>query len=388
MSDKQSKHLLLLRNGVFMSKQNINMGKYELFSGVYTGDIFEKVFKEELKEFEVGRFSFKGLRLSGLMLKSTVIANLCFGFFVIYHACTRHWLRKRYDYVITYDPFAAGLLGLLVSRLLRIRLICEVNGNYGERKTWMDGNKWLGALKFRYCRWMIPFVINRTFATKLLYAAQLHPFGSKIRADNIHVFHEFTPVLTQKFQSTPGDYVLFMGSPWDVKGVDVLIKAYRRISSQFPSFTLKIIGWFPEPGMSYLKQLAMDDPRIQISPAVHYDEAMRLMAASYAVVLPSRSEAMGRVLLEAMAYGKPVVASRVDGIPTYVKDGESGLLVETEKDEQLAQAIARLLSNPAFATELGLRSREYVRSCLSEESYLKCYRKMLRDPAHSLAGSE
>ena len=370
--------ILYLRVGVFMSKQDINMGKYELLSRQYCGDILEKVFRKELARFEVGRFRFAGMHIAGLTRSVRALGNLCFGFFVLARALGQHLRGQRYDYIVTYDPFSSGLLGLVLAKLLGARLICEVNGNYGEVKTWVGSDsRLIGRLKYYYCRVVIPLVLNRTFAVKLLYAAQLRPFGARIRTTNIHVFHEFTPVLSQKMERSTGDYVLFLGSPWDLKGVDVLIEAWRRISRQFPQYRLKIVGWFPEPGLSHLKQLAGDDLSIQIEKAVHYEEAMRLVANSCAVVLPSRSEAMGRVLLEGMAYGKPVIASRVDGIPTYVKDRVNGLLFESENRADLADRLASVLADPAWAAQLGQQAQEYVRSRLSEEKYFEYYHGML-----------
>jgi glycosyltransferase involved in cell wall biosynthesis len=374
--------VLFLRVGVFMSKQDINMGKYELLSREYSGDILEKVFRKEFERFEVGRFSFSGMHIAGLTRTVRAVGNLLFGGFVILRALRQHLAGRRYDYIVTYDPFSAGLLGLILAKLLGCKLVCEVNGNYGEAKTWVSSDsRLLGQLKYRYCRLVIPLVLNRTYAVKLLYAAQLKPFGARIKTANIHVFHEFTPVLTQQMASTAGDYVLFLGSPWDLKGVDVLIDAYRRISGQFPQFRLRIVGWFPEPGLTHLRELAGGDPAIQIEKAVHYEEAMRLVANSYAVVLPSRSEAMGRVLLEGMAYGKPVIASRVDGIPTYVKEGVNGLLFESENSAELAERLAGVLADPAAAARLGRQAHEYVRAHLSEEKYLEYYHGMLSGAA-------
>lgn len=375
----QRGRLLLLRFGVFMSKKNINMGKYELLSRHYDGDIFEKVYSRDFREFEVGNFKFHGMPLGRMTRKSGLLSNALFCLFVMRRAMTSHFSRGRYTHIVTYEPFGAGMLGLILSRLLGCKLVCEVNGNYGERKTWGgDGMSLIGALKFHYCRIAIPFVLNRAYATKLLYPEQLRSFGSRARPGNVHVFHEYTPVLAQSAVARPGDYLLFLGSPWDVKGVDVLIKAYRTVEDRYPGHQLKIVGWFPEPGLGYLKQLQGSSSRIEICRAVHYDEAMRLVAGSYGVVLPSRSEGMGRVLLEAMAYGKPVIASRVDGIPTYVKDGLNGLLFENENVTDLAAKLDHVLADPAAARELGERGYQYVRQHLSEERYLECYRAMLQ----------
>jgi len=370
--------VLFLRVGVFMSMQDINIGKYHLLSRRYSGEILEKVFRKELSRFEVGRFDFRGLHIAGITRSVRALGNLVFGGFVMAHALRQRLSGRRYDYIVTYDPFSAGLLGLILSKLLGCKLVCEVNGNYGEAKTWVGSERrLLGLLKYYYCRIVIPLVLNRAHAIKLLYPAQLQPFGRRIRATNVHVFHEFTPVLTQRMTRSRGDYVLFLGSPWDLKGVDVLIKAWRHVSPGFPQYRLRVVGWFPEPGMSHLRELAGDDASIQIEKAVHYEEAMRLVANAYAVVLPSRSEAMGRVLLEGMAYGKPVVASRVDGIPTYVKERINGLLFESENSSELAQRLADILADPEAAARLGEQAYDYVRAHLSEEKYLEYYHGML-----------
>jgi len=74
-------------------------------------------------------------------------------------------------------------------------------------------------------------------------------------------------------------------------------------------------------------------------------------------VLPSLNEGMGRVLVEAMAAGRPVVGSRTGGIPDLVRDGENGLLVSAGNEAELADAIGRLLSDPQWAMSLGRRGR-------------------------------
>lgn len=84
-------------------------------------------------------------------------------------------------------------------------------------------------------------------------------------------------------------------------------------------------------------------------------------------VLPSRSEGLGLVLLEAMAAGRPVVASRVGGIPEVVLDGETGLLVPPEDPGALADAIRRLLEDPSLAQRLGEAGRRRVEAVFSAE---------------------
>ena len=77
------------------------------------------------------------------------------------------------------------------------------------------------------------------------------------------------------------------------------------------------------------------------------------------LVLPSLNEGMGRVLVEAMAAGKPVVASRVGGIPDLVRQGETGYLVPPADEEALANGIKMLLDDPDKAKQMGQHGKEY-----------------------------
>jgi glycosyltransferase involved in cell wall biosynthesis len=79
------------------------------------------------------------------------------------------------------------------------------------------------------------------------------------------------------------------------------------------------------------------------------------------LVLPSLNEGMGRVLVEAMAAGKPVVASEVGGIPDLVRHGETGYLVPPADEKALADGIKKLLDDPERAKQMGLRGQEYCR---------------------------
>ncbi len=90
------------------------------------------------------------------------------------------------------------------------------------------------------------------------------------------------------------------------------------------------------------------------------DDVREVLALCDVFVLPSRGEHFGRVLIEAMAMAKPVVATDGGGVPEIVRHGETGLLVPPGRPAQLAQAILTLLNDPAYAATLGLAGRERV----------------------------
>ncbi|WP_288126597.1 glycosyltransferase [Thiomonas sp.] len=86
----------------------------------------------------------------------------------------------------------------------------------------------------------------------------------------------------------------------------------------------------------------------------------RLVAALDVFVMPSRWEGLPIALLEAMASAKPVICTRVGGIPDVVRDGDNGLLIDASDPAQLQQRIAQLLDSPDERTRLGLRARDTV----------------------------
>ena len=89
------------------------------------------------------------------------------------------------------------------------------------------------------------------------------------------------------------------------------------------------------------------------TPTLTTEEVARALDAAWLLVLPSRSEGMGRVLVEAFCRGRAVVGSRVGGIPDLVERDVSGLLVEPGDASALADALVRVLSNRPLAERLG-----------------------------------
>jgi glycosyltransferase involved in cell wall biosynthesis len=97
--------------------------------------------------------------------------------------------------------------------------------------------------------------------------------------------------------------------------------------------------------------------RLQLDGQVRFlgrrDDIADLIQASDLVVLPSRLEGLGVTALEAMALGRPVVASHVGGLVEAIDDEHTGLLVPPEDPTSLAEAIARLIQDPALRRQLG-----------------------------------
>jgi glycosyltransferase involved in cell wall biosynthesis len=157
----------------------------------------------------------------------------------------------------------------------------------------------------------------------------------------------------------------------ELKGYDVLIKAIGLVESSL-QWRLIIAGDGPmkqKIGMQ-IKEQHMDD---KITLLGERDDIASLLAQSDCFVLPSHSEGLSCSIIEAMACGLPIIATRVGGNPILVKDGESGCLVSPNDPVDLAHALTILAQDKTKREEFGRKSLAYAREKLSLDSMLASY---------------
>lgn len=281
--------------------------------------------------------------------------------------------RGRYDAIVAYGPYRTGLAAYILKRLIGAKLILELPGNPAKSLDFEGGL--INGIKRRLGPLLVKFLVPRADHLWLRYPTQL---GEATPADpaRTSVFPSFVPVAALGPRTNEsGPFVFFLGHPWSLKGVDILIRAFRRISPRHPEVRLVVMGHCPD--RTPFLRLAGNDPRIEFYPGTPHPEAMKVMARCTVFVLPSRTDAMARVLIEAMACAKPIVASRVDGTPFYVKDGERGLLFASESVDELARLLDRVLSDAHLAATLGRNGQAYVRQHLAATNYVDHFRSMI-----------
>jgi colanic acid/amylovoran biosynthesis glycosyltransferase len=156
------------------------------------------------------------------------------------------------------------------------------------------------------------------------------------------------------------------------KGHVHLIDALALLAERRPGIALELVGDGPErePILQRARERGVDE-RLSLLGARSSEEVRATLAGAGVFVLPSirlpsgRMEGIPVALMEAMASGVPVVASRLSGIPELVQDGVTGLLVEPGHPRALAAAMARVLDDDTLAAELALRARELVERSFS-----------------------
>ncbi len=180
--------------------------------------------------------------------------------------------------------------------------------------------------------------------------------------------------------------ILFVGGLEPRKGLEYLILALPETLASVPDTRLRVVAktgfrgvdkfeWFES-----LTERAGVKDNVEFHESVDQEKLMQLYADSDIVVLPSRNEGWGLSLMEAMALQKPVVATRVGGIPELVRDGTDGILVDPGDIRGMASAMSRLLADPDLRNLMGAAGRQHA----ARYSWAKTAKLTLREYERAL----
>jgi glycogen(starch) synthase len=177
------------------------------------------------------------------------------------------------------------------------------------------------------------------------------------------------------------------------KGFDQALTAFASVAERFPHARLVIAGDGPAKTelMQLTAELGLRDS-VEFAGWVAPEKIPELINMATAVIVPSRwPEPFGLVALQAAQMARPVVATCVGGLPEVVVHGETGLLVEKENADALAEAIAFLLNHPQTAIQMGENARKRGQEVFSWDrlldAYDALYRHIIREKALFKAGS-
>jgi glycosyltransferase involved in cell wall biosynthesis len=172
--------------------------------------------------------------------------------------------------------------------------------------------------------------------------------------------------------------VLFVGVLEHYKGIHELAAAWRLVARRVPDARLRIVGRGAQRRV--VERLVQDLPAsAEWTAHLPGPDVAAALDAATALALPSRSEGLGRVVVEALCRGRAVVATRVGGITDLVEDGVNGVLVPPRDPAALADALVRVLGDPALAHSLGAAGRASVEPWLATpEEYAARVRALVR----------
>jgi glycosyltransferase involved in cell wall biosynthesis len=197
---------------------------------------------------------------------------------------------------------------------------------------------------------------------------------------------EVTPTAAAPFRFGADHVVLIVGHLSEVKGYPEFFRAAAQVTLHVDNVAFVALGeeTVSEGYRAHLTRLVDD---LGIAPRVHFlgwrGDVADVLRAADVMVLPSRAEGLPLAILEAMACGKPVVATRVNGVPEAVIDGRTGILVEPGDDKAIAGALVRLLDQPEVAKRMGAEGRRFVERSFSLDRFVRQVED-LYDEVHTL----
>jgi glycosyltransferase involved in cell wall biosynthesis len=227
----------------------------------------------------------------------------------------------------------------------------------------------------RLRRWLVGLVyrlvyrrFDRVVALSNAVAADLRSRpGFKVPAEKIGVIHPAIDVRCAEREAEPDPHlevsrpwITIVGNLFAIKGHRTALRAFSQLLRRFPQATLILVGAGPErEGIEALARQLGITARVLLTGL--RNDARAILARSDVAVCPSLAEGFGIAILEALALGCPVVASRVGGIPEILEDESNGLLVPVGDAKALAAAIARVLADQALAARFAKSGRGVLR---------------------------
>jgi glycosyltransferase involved in cell wall biosynthesis len=177
------------------------------------------------------------------------------------------------------------------------------------------------------------------------------------------VFHRSEYAARELGLSADQINLLYVGRLSPEKNVSLLIRAVGKLNDDAwePNFQLHLIGAGPqEEELRFLVTRLRLGTQVVFHGRLPLADLPRWYSAADAVVLPSKSEGLPRVMLEAMACGTPFIGTRISGVVDHIRDGENGFIVAPDDEPALALRLRVVREQPLHARQIGRRGQEYV----------------------------
>lgn len=257
---------------------------------------------------------------------------------------------RRADVLHTHAHFSLNVLGRLAGRLSGARVVAHMHIANAFRGDW---GRFVQVVLDNATARLCHAIVAVSDATRESLVRQGYP-GRRV----VTIHNGIEPAApVEAVRLADGPIVLEVARLAEVKGQKSLIRALAHLDA-----TAVLVGRDLEADGRYEQELRRDAADARVVFAGYRDDVPALLAGCDVFCLPSSMEGLPLVVLEAMAHGKPVVATRVGGTPELVADGETGLLVEPGDEDALAGALGELLRDPERARHMGEAGRARVRA--------------------------
>jgi len=342
----------------------------DLFIIGFSNEFKPRIFKEHAQFYIIQKMPFPALRYVELLVLGQMLT-----FWLI--------VRHQIQVVVAQSPYE-GFVAALAIKLARwcgckAALVVEVHGDFEE--SLFQYRK----LRFRsLCRFLMRYAAHYSLERADVLRAISNSTTEQVRRwapqKTIISFPTWTDIETffRSGANRGNDFpnaILFAGMVTPLKGIHYLINAFSFIAEEFRRSQLLIIG--KEENVRYAEDLRQQIRKLGLKNRVRFighqsqAELAFQMSEAAVLVLPSTSEGLGRVIIEAMATATPAIGSDVGGIPELITEGEHGHLVDPGAPDQLRSAIQRLWNDPDGQSRMGRRARQLIETRLAQSHRTK-----------------
>jgi phosphatidylinositol alpha-mannosyltransferase len=262
--------------------------------------------------------------------------------------------RHAFDVVHMHEPFMP-LVSWFVMRRCRVPIVATFHTHREAGHRWYARFRpWLRPMMQRVTtRLAVSEAARRTVAREFPGRYEIVPNGIDVGR-----FQRACAAPSSMVGGRP--HVLFVGRLERRKGADLLVRAMSSVQRRLPEARLVLVGEGPERSAleRLARELAVD---ATFEGRVTEEELPAYYRAADVVCSPARGgESFGVVLLEAMAAGRPLVATRIDGYAELLNDAACATLVDVDDPAAIADAIGSLLANPDLSRTLGVRAASHA----------------------------
>jgi len=302
------------------------------------------------------------------------------------------WLVKRYGVNVLvaqspYEGFSAAWAKIIARIVLRKKIVLIVESHGDFEKDLFLQRRILFRFIYQFLMQAIAtFSLGRADALRAVSKATREQLERWTTGKAIAQFTAWTDIeVFQDAGSSVGrkreKFILYVGVLIPRKGVHFLLESFARIANEIKDSRLVLIGKTDDDG--YARLLTKMTARLGLGQRVTFmgpktqSELAEFMAGAEVLVLPSLSEALGRVVLEAMACGTPVIGSAVGGIPDMIQERKTGFLIPPGDVGALAERLKWILQQPEKAKQIGESARRFAQDFFSEEQYVQNYSDLI-----------
>jgi glycosyltransferase involved in cell wall biosynthesis len=283
-------------------------------------------------------------------------------------------IRREHIALIHANDVATNQYALIAAKLSRVPIVCHMRGLNDKR-----------TVKRGFLPWVDHLIANSQAVAQTYLSCRKNPEKVSVIYNGVEL-KKFSKddrsgmIFRKRFEIPENTFLVgIAGRIFAEKGHHILVHAISEIRKKHYNICVAIIGPISnvvnckyQRDDNFLFDLRQMITKSGLEKYIFFIEEQRDMASVYnaldLLVLPSKAEPFGRVLIEAMAMGKPVVATKAGGVPEVVDDGVTGVLVPPGDMSRLVEAILSILTNQAIAREMGIAGRKRAEALFSIET--------------------